>query len=113
MTRQEYIRRKISILKETMISFQRWSIVLFVVAVVSIIVSFIGTLDKLFSIEFLKYGLSSIATISGAGLQGVKYLRKNKLIELEYSEGIVSQYETLQEFDKKIVNNALDGIFNN
>jgi hypothetical protein len=112
MTRQEYIHKKILIIRETMVSYQRWSIVLFTVAIISIGLSFINSLNKSFSIEFLKYGLSSITVLSGAALQGVKYLRKNKLVELEYCEGIVEKYETLQEFDKKVVNIALDGIFN-
>jgi uncharacterized membrane protein len=110
MTRQQYIENKISIVKETMVSFQRWSIVLFIIAVISIVLSFIGSIDKAFSMEFLKYGLSSITTISGAAMQGVKYIRKNKLIELEFCSGIVDNYESLKDFDKIIVNKALDGI---
>jgi uncharacterized membrane protein len=112
MTRQEYIENKIALVKETMVSFQRWSIVLFIIAIVSILFSYLGLIDKTFSVEFLKYGLSSITTISGAAMQGVKYIRKNKLIELEYCSGIVEKYETLKDFDKIIVNKALDGILN-
>jgi len=110
MTRQEYIEKKIAVVKETMVSFQRLSIVLFVIAIVSIILSFAGIIDKAFSAEFLKYGLSSITTISGAAMQGVKFIRKNKLIELEFCSGIVDKYESLKDFDKIIVNKALDGI---
>jgi hypothetical protein len=110
MTRQEYIDNKIALVKETMVSFQRWSIVLFVIAVISIILSYTGFIDKAFSAEFLKYGLSSITTISGFAMQGVKYIRKNKLIELEFCSGMVDKYESLKDFDKIIINKALDGI---
>jgi len=112
MTRQEYIHKKILVVKQTMVSFNRWSVVLFIVAMASIGIPLISSFDKSFTVELLKYGLSSITVLSGAALQGVKYLRKNKLLELEYCEGIVEQYENLQEFDKKVVNSALDGIFN-
>ena len=63
--------------------------------------------------EFLKYGLSLITMLSGAVLQGVKYIRKNKLLELEFCESLVENYESLQEFEKKIVNNAFNGILSN
>lgn len=112
MTRQEYIENKITIIKETMVSFQRWSIVLFIIAIISIALSLVGSIDKAFSVEFLKYGLSSITSISGAAMQGVKYIRKNKLCELEFCVGIVDNYESLKDFDKIIVNKALDGILN-
>ena len=112
MTREEFIHKKIEIVHESMVSFQIWSIVLFAIAVASIGLSFIRYFENTFIMEFVKYGLSSISTLSGAALQGVKYLRKNKLIELEFCESVVAKYETLEEFDKIIVNKALDGIFN-
>ena len=112
MTRQEYILKKIDLLNETMVSYHRWSVILFIVAIISIGISFITSLDKSISSEFIKYGLSSISTLSGAVLQGIRFIRKNKIIELEFCVNLVNDYENLQEFDKKIINKALDGIFN-
>ena len=112
MSREEFITRKIKILKESLNSFQRVSLVLFIVAVISIGLSFIKLINNPFVIEFLKYGLTSVTALSGTALQGYRYIRKNKLIELEYCEGKVDQYETLEEFDKRIINSALEGLLN-
>ena len=113
MTREEYIGKKIDTLKETMVSSQRLSLILFALAVISVVVSLLVRQEKddnHMLIEFLKYGISSITALSGTAMQGVKYTRKNKLDELEYCKGLVDHYETLEEFDKKIVNSALDGV---
>jgi hypothetical protein len=109
--RQDYILKRIEIMKQTLRSFQRLSKVLFGVALVSFGLSFLVSFDKSLSLEFLKYGLSSLAAFSGIALQGVKYLYQIKLVDLEYSIGLVDHYESLKDFEKRIVNHALDGIF--
>jgi hypothetical protein len=106
MTRHEYIQKKITILKQTLVSFQRWSILLFGIGITSFFLSFFVSFDK--SLELLKFGLSSMATLSGIALQGVKYLYKCKLVELEYSLDLIDHYEKLKGLDKKIVDSALD-----
>jgi len=113
MSRKDYIGKKIVLLKESIKSFNRWSVILFFISILSILIPFIFPINNLFTTEFLKFGLSSFFMLSSAALQGVKYCRKNKLVELEYCLDLVEQYETLQEFDKHIINNALDGNHNN
>jgi hypothetical protein len=108
MNRKEFVQKKINILKQTMSSFQLWSFILFGIALASFVISFIVASDKSVSMELLKYGLSSLSVISGGALQGVKFARKNKLVELEYCVGLVDNYETLQAFEKKIVDAALE-----
>jgi len=89
-------------------SFQIFSMLLFGIGITSFGLSFVISVDKAFSLELLKWGLTSIGLLSGGALQGVKILRKNKLLELEYSLDLVDHFETLQEFDKKIVAKLID-----
>ncbi|MFC2103119.1 hypothetical protein ACFLSS_01700 [Bacteroidota bacterium] len=105
MTRKELIERKATEIRSTISISQRWSIILFILAFLSIIISVFPFI--MISEEFLKFGLSSMTTLSGAALQGVRYIRRNKLIELEYSKDKVDNYENLKDFDKIIVDKAL------
>jgi len=106
MTRTEFIEQKMHDVRVTIVTSQRLSFLLFIVAVISIALSMIPELSM--PKEFLKFGLSSMTTVSGVALQGLKYLRRNKLTELKYCLDKVECYEELEDFDRKIVDRALD-----
>jgi hypothetical protein len=108
MTRKEFVDQKIEILKSTMKSYNTWSIVLFVVSVVFLTVVLMGAVPKIES-DMVKFSFSGVTTLSGFALQGFKYTRKSKLLELNYCSGLVDKYESLSDFDKKIIDKALDG----
>lgn len=113
MSRKELIQRTITLIKDTIKSYNLWSIALFVCAIISILIAYIlQTKDKGndTASNLLKWGFSIVTTLSAGVFQGFKFQRKTKVLKLEFAESRVDDYEHLNEFDKKIVDQALQEI---
>ncbi len=106
MSRKELIQRTIALIKDTIKSYNIWSIVLFVCAIISILIAyFIQGQDKAndTASNLLKWGFSIVTSLSAGVFQGFKFQRRTKVLKLEFAESRVDNYENLNEFDKKIV----------